>query len=89
MVLKTLKIPLVNPCAYSWATVWGASWNLSRVTILYKRELQIPLFQQTISLFSEHSTLALALLIFFLFFLDKNQNAAPHHTTPHHTTPHH
>jgi hypothetical protein len=40
--------------------IWGASWNLSRVfnTILYKSEFQDPqIFQQTISLFPEHSTL--------------------------------
>jgi hypothetical protein len=59
MVLKTFKIP--RGTQYSWATVWNASWNLSRVfnTILYKSEFQNPqIFQQTISLFPEHSTLA-------------------------------
>jgi hypothetical protein len=40
MVLKTLKIP--RGTQYRWATVWNASWNLSRVfnTILYKSEFQ-------------------------------------------------
>jgi hypothetical protein len=58
IVLKTCKISWGNP--YSWATVWGASWNLKRVfyTILYKNEFQNPqIFQHTISLFPEHSTL--------------------------------
>jgi hypothetical protein len=50
-VLKTPKIPQGNP--YSWATVWSALWNYLK----YENEFQNPLFQQTISLFPEHSTL--------------------------------
>jgi hypothetical protein len=52
-VLKTPKITRGNP--YSWAT-----YGILRVfkTILYENELQNPqIFQQTISLFPEHSTL--------------------------------
>jgi hypothetical protein len=59
IVLKTCKIPWGNP--YSWGQLYGVPHGISRVfnTILYKNEFQNPqIFQQTISLFPEQSTLA-------------------------------
>jgi hypothetical protein len=56
------KVQMIRPIVGLWATVCGASWNYKSLNhyILYENEFQNPqIFQQTISLLPEQSTLVL------------------------------